>query len=74
MPISKDVRFIEDIGKKPDSGVSRSGQEKVLHEVICNPMLDAARKLLMIISAIHIRANKNRFFFITSVFVHLCIS
>ena len=74
MPISNNVKSIEDIGKKPNRGFSWSGQEKVLHEDVYNPMLDTTRRLPMIIRAIPISASKSRFFFITSPFVHLCIS
>ena len=74
MPISNNVKSIEDIGKKPNSGVNWSGQEKVLHEDVYNPMLDTTRKLPVIIRAIPISTSKGMFFFITSLFVHLCIS
>lgn len=74
MPISNNAKSNGDIGKKPNRGVSWSGQEKVLHEDVYNPMLDTTRKLPITIRAIPMRANKSRFFFITSPFVRLCIS
>ena len=45
MPISNNVKSLEDIGKKPNRGVSWSGQEKILHEDVYNPMLDTTRRL-----------------------------
>ena len=52
----------------------REGNKKVLHEDVYNPMLDTTRKLPVIIRAIPISTSKGGFFFITSLFVHLCIS
>ena len=62
-PISNCAKSAKDAGKKPNSGVNRSGHEKVLHEEMYNPMSDTIRKLLLIIRAIPARASNSKFFF-----------
>lgn len=62
MPISNNAKSAKDAGKKPNSGVNWTGQEKVLHEDMYNPMLDTTRKLLLIIREVPARASNSKFF------------